>query len=275
MWTQMNTIATQFVRARLAAQTLAAYPGSVPETLQAAYAVQDEAIGLWLEKSGQDRLAGWKVARIAPNWPPAWGATPPEPRLNGPAFARNIHFGMDGVVPSCPVFENGFAAVETEVVIRVGKDAPADKVHWSIEEALPYIGAVHMGIEVASSPLASLNDLGAGAVISDFGNNWGIVVGGAISRWRELGSIACAAFIDGVEVGAKSVDMRAGPFDAFAFTLGKCAMRGRPLRSGMWITTGMITGVHDIRMGQSSRHVFSGIGEVGCRITRAEPYPAV
>ena len=264
---RMTSIAEQFVRARLAARALSAYPGTVPPTLAEAYAVQEAAIEQW-----PDQVVGWKVARIAPNWPPAWGATPPEPRLNGPVFARNVHFAAGGSLPACPVFADGFAAVETEVVIRVGKDAPADKVQWSIEEALPYIGDVHMGIEVASSPLATLNDLGGGAVISDFGNNWGVVVGGVIAKWRELQSIDCAAFIDGVQVGARAVDMRAGPLDAFAFTLGKCAARKRALRAGMWITTGMITGVHDIRIGQTSRHTFAGIGEVGCRIVRAEAF---
>jgi 2-keto-4-pentenoate hydratase len=34
----------------------------------------------------------------------------------------------------------------------------------------------------------------------------------------------------------------------------------------------MITGVHDIGIGQQSRHVFTGYGEVGCRIVRADPF---
>lgn len=263
----MSSIAEQFVRARLGARPLNAYPGAVPVTVQDAYAVQDEAIGLWL-----DQVAGWKVARIGPNWPPAWGEVPPEPRLNGPVFGHNVHIAVGNRLPSCPVFDGGFAAVETEIVIRVGKDAPPDKTHWSIDDALDYIGYVHIGIEVASSPLATLNDLGAGAVISDFGNNWGVVVGRAIPEWREIKSIDCGAFIDDVQVGQRVVDMRTGPLDAFAFTLGKCAARGRPLREGMWITTGMITGVHDVRIGQHSRHTFAQFGEVGCRIVRAEPF---
>jgi 2-keto-4-pentenoate hydratase len=259
-----NDIAVGFVRARRAAKPLPHYPGVVPGDSVSAYAVQESAIELW-----PDQVAGWKVARIAPNWPPGSEGKFPEPRLNGPAFSRNIHIANEGL-PVCPVFEGGFAAVETEVVIRVGRDAPADKTQWTLAEAMAYVGAVHIGIEVASSPLATLNDLGAGAVISDFGNNWGIVVGKEIPNWRDIVSIECEAFIDGVSVGARPVSMEQGPLDAFAFTLGKCAARGRPLRAGMWITTGMITGVHDIRIGQQSRHVFAGFGEVGCRIVRAD-----
>jgi 2-keto-4-pentenoate hydratase len=261
-----NTIASSFVCARRAANSLPAYPGVVPVDSASAYAVQETAIDLF-----PDAIAGWKVARIAPNWPPGSADKFPEPRLNGPAFSRNIHIAKEAL-PECPVFAGGFAAVETEVVIRVGRDAPADKTQWTIVEAMEFVGAVHIGIEVASSPLAILNELGAGAVISDFGNNWGIVVGKEIPNWRDIVSIDCEAFIDGISVGTRPVSMEQGPLDAFAFTLGKCAARGRPLRAGMWITTGMITGVHDIRIGQQSRHVFKGFGEVGCRIVQALPY---
>ena len=40
-------------------------------------------------------------------------------------------------------------------------------------------------------------------------------------------------------------------------------------RAGDVISTGMITGVHDIRIGQQSRHVFAGVGEVQVKITTA------
>jgi 2-keto-4-pentenoate hydratase len=261
-----HDIAAAFCHARLKASALATYPGTLPDDSEQAYRIQENAIDQW-----PDALVGWKVARIGPNWPPGSAGKFPEPRLNGPVFRRNLHM-YDRNLPLCPVFEGGFAAVETEIVIRVDRDAPTDKTTWTIDEARDYVGAVHIGIEVASSPLATLNDLGAGAVISDFGNNWGVVFGKSIANWRDIKSIDCSAFIDGVEVGARTIDMVTGPLDAFAFTLGKCAARGRPLRRDMWITTGMITGVHDICIGQTSRHVFGEYGEVGCRIVRAEAY---
>jgi len=255
------SIAEEFVRARLSARPLKAYPGIVPGDTASAYACQDAAIALW-----PDSVAGWKVARI----PPDWAQKFPEPRLNGPVFSRNVHQVKPGEMAKCPIFEGGFAAVETEIVIRVGADAPASKLQWTIAEALPFVGSVHMGIEVASSPLATLNDLGAGAVISDFGNNWGVVVGAEIANWHAIQSIDCGAYIDGHEVGAKAVSIEQGPLSAFAFTLGKCASRGFPLKAGAWITTGMITGVHDIRVGQTSRHTFAQHGEVRCQAIRAK-----
>ena len=128
---------------------------------------------------------------------------------------------------------------------------------------------VSIGVEVASSPLASLNALGPGAVISDFGNNWGVVVGPAIASWRDLERIAAESFIDGQPVGRGETVIQPGPLGALAFTLNKRALQGSPLRAGDVISTGMITGVHDIRVGQRSRHVFAGLGEVQVLITRA------
>jgi 2-keto-4-pentenoate hydratase len=256
-----TAIANQFVRARLAGRALREYPGAVPADIDAAYRCQDAALELWPE-----RVAGWKVARIAP----AQQIQYAEERLIGPAFRTNIHRARNDAV-ECPVFEGGFAAVEAEIVIRVGQDAPADQLDWTIEDALPYVGALCIGVEIASSPLPTLNDLGAGAVISDFGNNWGIVVGAEIPSWRTLHEVVALSFIDEEFVGRGVTSLRHGPLGALAFTLGKCARRGRPLRAGDVITTGMITGVHDIRPGQSSRHVFEGFGEVRCRAVRAKP----
>jgi 2-keto-4-pentenoate hydratase len=254
-------IAEQFVRARLAARALGEYPGTVPAYLDTAYRCQEAALARWPE-----RVAGWKVARI----PPAQQSQYPEERLIGPAFRTNIRAARTGAV-ECPIFEGGFAAVEAELVIRVGSDAPADKTEWTIEEALPFVGELCIGVEIASSPLATLNDLGAGAVISDFGNNWGIVIGAAIAGWRTLHEIVALSFIDDELVGRGAASLRHGPLGALAFTLGKCARRGRPLRAGDVITTGMITGVHDIRVGQRARCVFEGLSEVSVRAVRAQP----
>jgi 2-keto-4-pentenoate hydratase len=257
-------IAEQFVRARLGARSLQAYPGTVPPNLETAYRCQDLALEHW-----PDAVAGWKVARIAP----AQQSQYAEERLIGPVFAPNVRVAAPDRMIDCPVFEGGFAAVEAEIVICVGRDAPHDKFAWTLDEAADFVGELCIGIEIASSPLATLNDLGPGAVVSDFGNNWGVVVGAAVSDWRGLYEVTAHSFVDDEFVGRGVTAIRQGPLGALAFTLGKCARRGRPLQAGAVITTGMISGVHDIRPGQRSRHVFEGLGEVGCRAVRATPHP--
>jgi len=258
--TDPKDIAEKFTAARAAGRALDAYPGTPPATLEQAYAVQAAAIACW-----PDEVKGWKVARIGA----AFATQFPEERLIGPAFARNVHHVEAGAAAQCPVFEGGFAAVEAEVVIVVAANSPAGKSDWTAESVIPLVKSMHIGVEVASSPLATLNDIGPGAVISDFGNNWGVVVGPEIANWRELETIAVETFIDGQFVGSGKVAIKPGPLGALAFTLNKRAEQGAILKAGDVISTGMITGVHDIRIGQQSRHVFVGCGEVQVQVTRA------
>lgn len=262
----LDQIVEQFVTARLHARALKDYPGVVPADLSTAYRCQELAIQRW-----PDRIAGWKVARV----PGPFKDRYPEERLIGPAFSANVHLAEPSKAVECPVFEGGFAAVEAELVIRIASDPPGDKYDWTIDEAAEFVGSLHIGVEVASSPLATLNDLGPGAVISDFGNNWGVIVGPEIRGWRDLESVPAETFIDGVSVGRGSAAIRDGALGALAFTLTKCAQRGRLLQAGDVISTGMITGVHDIRVGQTSRHVFEGHGEVQCRAVLAQPHSSV
>jgi 2-keto-4-pentenoate hydratase len=258
-----ETIAEHFVRARLAGQSLPHYPGTLPTTLADAYRCQELAIARF-----PDNIVGWKVARIAPEFAKQF----PEERLVGPVFERNLRIARPGQVVDFPLIEGGFGAVEAEIVLRVAEDAPANKKVWSIDEAAEMVRGFHLGVETAVSPLATLNDLGPGAVISDFGNNWGVVVGASIGEWRSIQEVVALTFIDDGFVGRGTAFIRQGALGALAFALSKCAERGRPLRAGDFISTGAITGVHDIRVGQQSRHVFEGCGEIECRGVRAGHY---
>lgn len=259
----VTDIVQRFVQARLSATALSEYPGAVPDSLGTAYQCQELAIQRW-----PDRIAGWKVARV----PASFRSQYQEERLIGPAFQSNVRIAAPGQVVDCPVFEGGFAAVEAELVVRVANDSPQDKLQWTIEDVEPYVGSLHVGVEIASSPLATLNDLGPGAVVSDFGNNWGVILGPEIEDWRAIEEVSAQTSIDEVFVGRGAASVQQGALGALAFTLTKCAQRGRQLHAGDVISTGMITGVHDIRIGQVSRHLFEGYGEILCRAVKARPH---
>jgi 2-keto-4-pentenoate hydratase len=258
-----NGIAGEFVRARLTAMSLAVYPGTLPTDLAEAYACQDVAIGCW-----PDRIWGWKVARIAGALQEQFG----EERLVGPIFKRNFHRSIMGQSNACQIFNGGFAAVEVEIGIFMGPAPPADKMQWTPAEAAELVDRLCIGVEIASSPLATLNDLGPAAVISDFGNNWGAIAGEPIADWRTPRQIECEAFINDQSVGRGSVNFPEAPLAAFAFALGKAAQRGRPLRAGAYISTGMVTGVHEVRVGDRARLTFGGCGEILCHAVPATPW---
>jgi 2-keto-4-pentenoate hydratase len=169
-----SRIAGRFLAARRAAAGLESYPGNIPATLDEAYAIQDEAIASW----GRP-VIGWKVGRVLPPLSERFGTD----RLGGPIFART-HASTNGAPVEMPIFAEGFAAGESEFLLRVGAAPPEGKMAFTLDEAANLIDTVHVGIEIASSPLGAINELGPIAVISDFGNNNGLVVGPEIPNWR-------------------------------------------------------------------------------------------
>ena len=78
------------------------------------------------------------------------------------------------------------AAVEAEFVFRIGADAPADKTDYTAQEAADLVEALLVGVELAGSPLPLINVLGPPIVVSDFGNNTGLILGPEVRGWRAL-----------------------------------------------------------------------------------------
>jgi 2-keto-4-pentenoate hydratase len=258
-----RAIAERLVRARREATSLSAYPGPVPPDLETAYRVQDHAIAQLT-----DKLIGWKVGLIAPALRAQYGID----RLAGPIFARNLRHANASDIVDAPVFVGGFAAVEAEFVYRLGEDAPEGKVEWSDGEALALVDALHIGIEIAGSPFAEINDHGPAVTASDFGNNGGLLLGPAIASWRSRSDDALRAetFIDDKPAGTGSAaNLPGGPVAALRFLLAHCAHRNRPLKAGDLITTGAATGIHEIRAGQTARVEFGSDGTIRCRATEA------
>lgn len=258
-------IARRLVKARRDATALPQYPGTIPQSLEAGYACQEAAIHFW-----PTPIAGWKVGRIPPEWEMRLG----EERLVGPIFSDRVQRQGDAPARFAAI-TGGFAAVEAEFVFVLAQDAPPGKLAWSNEEAASLVEALHVGVEFAGSPLPDINRLGPPVVVSDYGNNAGLLLGPEVADWRQrlVGGLACETFIDGVSVGTGGAHtIHGGLLAALAFALAKGARRGRPLRAGQLVSTGAATGIHDIVAGQRSRVVFPGIAELEVEtvVARAE-----
>ncbi len=256
-------IAERFLAARREARGLAEYPGAFPDTLAEAYAVQDAALAGW----NRD-VIGWKVGRVLPPLSERFGTD----RLAGPIFASRQ--ALDGKAPGMPVFAEGFAAAEAEFLLRIGAEPPAGKTSFSLDEAADLIETVHVGIEIASSPLGAINALGPVAVISDFGNNNGLIVGPEIADWRRSGfeGWTVTTVIDGVEAGTGQASaFPDGAIGAARFLFELMAARGIALKPGQWISSGAVTGVHDVRTGQRVDALFSPAHSASCTVVAAKP----
>ncbi|OYX95790.1 MAG: 2-keto-4-pentenoate hydratase, partial [Caulobacter sp. 35-67-4] len=163
--------------------------------------------------------------------------------------------------------EGGFTAVEAEFIIRLGKDAPEGKTQWTAEEAAEYVGELILGVEIAGSPLKTINVLGPPIVASDFGNNDGQILGPVLENWRDIAweDMAVETTINGVVVGkGTAASIPGSPLAALAFLLGHVASRGRPLKKEMLVTTGASTGIHDVVAGDAATVSFGALGQVEC-----------
>jgi 2-keto-4-pentenoate hydratase len=255
-------IAARFVQARRQGRSLPDFPGIIPDDLETAYRVQDLAIAQW-----PDQVVGWKVGYIPVERRDRCG----DERLLGPIFARNL-WNTTGGTTDIPVFAGGFGAVEAEYVLRLDADAPADQLQWTAQQAAQLPSTLFIGVEVASSPLATINQLGPRVVICDFGNNNGLLLGPQVADWTTLDESALLAetWIEGQRVGRGGATLLPGGLrTAFAFALARAARRGRPLQRGALIATGNATGIHDIALGQHATIRFDGYGELHCKAVAA------
>ena len=240
-------IAAALVAARSEGRSLTRFPGVVPASMAQAYQIQDLAMSRW-----QDKLVGWKIGYI-----PADRRTPGDPdRLVGPIWAQQCHHGEEQGSPvEVGIFTSGFAAVEAELVIRLGEDLPDHhRDGWTAEEAAGLEQHLLLGIEVASSPIPEINSLGPTVIAADFGNNNGLVLGSVLADWSSGAPVQLACYVDGDLMGEGSVEnLPGGIHHGLATALNILASRGQPVRAGMVFATGAITGIHPIRPGQHCR----------------------
>jgi 2-keto-4-pentenoate hydratase len=172
-----------------------------------------------------------------------------------------------------PVFAEGFAAAEAEFVLRIGKSPPLGQTRFSLAETADLIDAVHVGIEIASSPLTTINQLGPAAIISDFGNNNGLIVGDAIENWRDSGfeQWPVTTSIDGAEVGTGiAADFNEGAIGSARFLFELLTPLGHSLTPGQWISSGAVSGVHQATPGQRVEARFGSHSLVRCELRTAE-----
>ena len=192
-----DVVAAELVAARREGRSLTGFPGAVPASMAEAYRIQELAMSRW-----PDSLVGWKIGYI-----PADRRSAGDPdRLVGPIWREQFHLSEEHEsAVEVGIFASGFAAVEAELVIRLGQDLPAhDGGGWTAEEAADLEQQLLVGIEVASSPIPDINSLGPTVIAADFGNNNGLVLGSVLADRPGGAPVQLACYIDGQLIGEGS-----------------------------------------------------------------------
>lgn len=251
---EQDAISRRLVAARANADVLSDYPGQLPETLADAYTIQAASIARW-----PDDVVGWKIGMLPPADREHFGVD----RLAGPIFRSMVHRTEPSTCTTMPIYVGGFAAVEAEFVIELGTTVPPTEKDYTDDELIDLVSSLYAGVEIASSPMAAVNDLGPTSVISDFGNNAGLLVGPSIPDWssRTLESMTAKVTVDGEVVGdAGASAIAGGPLQALRFLIGNFGSRGKELPKGTLVSTGASTGIHEVEVSSSSRVEFGSIG---------------
>jgi 2-keto-4-pentenoate hydratase len=242
-----DVVADELVAARREGRSLTRFPGVIPASMAEAYQIQELAMSRW-----QDSLVGWKIGYIS-----ADRRTAKDPdRLVGPIWRQQCHLGEERVTAAeVGIFVSGFAAVEAELVIRLGRDLPAhDGGGWTAEEVADLEQHLLVGVEVASSPIPDINSLGPTVIAADFGNNNGLVLGSVLADWPGGAPVQLACYVDGQLLGEGSAEnLPGGIHHGLATALNILVSRGQPVLGGMVFATGAITGIHPIGPGQHCR----------------------
>lgn len=252
----VRTIAQQLVGARLDAQALEDFPGSLPTTLDDAYALQLAAIALW-----PDDVAGWKVGRLSADLADRYGVD----RFIGPIFAASVtQANMVGPSPFA-MFPGGSAAFEAEFVVFMGAGADGAVVPASL----------YLGVEVASSPIVNLPALGSLASIADLGNNAGQIIGAAIplGLLQQPATLHCQTRIGNMPSVTRTGEaLPGGPAAGLAFAIEQAGRIGRPLQAGQFVSTGAVTGMHPVERGVQCVASFGDCGSIACTVTVRTPF---
>lgn len=249
-----QAIARSLVESRLDDRVLDDFPGQLPTSLEQAYDLQAATISLW-----PDDVVAWKIARF----PPQDRGRFPAERLFGPAFRSTVQRVESGAATKAKIHEGGFAVIEAEFVLELGAAIPPSDREWSDDDLSANVCAAYCGAEIASSPMPNVIELGGMAIIPDLGINVGVIAGPEIADFDALGqdALGVQVSVDGGVVGeAEPGPITGDPYEALRLLIAHCGRQGIELPKGALVSTGLLTGAHDVQAGSTARVDYGAFG---------------
>jgi 2-keto-4-pentenoate hydratase len=237
--------ADRLIRAR-AAGTVIGCREILPADLDAAYAVQEATVA----RLGPVR--GWKVGAKGPQSAPICAPLPASGLLASGALLGGPPWRLRGV--------------EVELVLRVGRDLDADDADLPPDELAAAFDAVLPALEVVETRLTDWRGGAPLALLADLQSHGALVLGEPMAMppvRPDLRTLEATLAFDGRTVaethgGNPAQDV----WRLLGWLVGQCSRRGRPLRSGQFVTTGSCTGMLFAPEGTHVQAHLAGLGGV-------------
>jgi len=236
-----SEIAARLVHAYRAHDRLNATGTTAPAGVEAAYAAQHL---VWHSLVGEQRPQAWKVGAQTRETSPFAAAIFPSRVVVSPArFARADFFTL---------------GVEAEIALCFGRDLAADATRTDILDA---IASVHVAMEMVDSRLIDAEAAGPLWRLADNLLNGGLVLGEAITNWREVDFSRCVVRVlaDGQPIAES---MGRPPLDDLFHCLPWWLRHVGGARAGDIVTTGAWSGAHPIGLPARAGVEFLGLGGV-------------
>ena len=246
------SLAEQLTAARKAGKAAQIAAADFPQTEQEVIAAQEQALA-----KGGLTAGGWKAGP-----PPAgMGDTGAAPL----AAEWTVESGASVKAQGTPLL------VESEFVLRFGKDVPPAGAPYNKDSIADYIDAVAPGIELVWRRVSNPGgDATALLYQADWNGHAGMVLGEWQTDWRrfDLAGHPVVQHVNGAvhAEGTSAKTMDGHPLNVAAALANREARLGRTIKAGCWVTTGSCTGALEIQPGDKVRSTYGDLGSVEVQV---------
>lgn len=236
--------------------------GRRPADLDGAYRIQEGMVRR-LERQGGGRPIGFKIGASSERAQRFLGLTAP---MSGQVLSGGLLESPARV--SAGAYR--FCLVEPEFAFRLGRDLPPRARPYGRQEVADAVATLHPAIEIVTSAYGAdaWQTVGAIDLVSDNGAHGCLILGEGRRDWRrfDLAAQRVELHVDGRPFGVGSGAAALGhPLAALAWLATQQARRGRGLRAGEVVTTGVVTPFVMLQAGQRAEAHFGPFGN--CRLS--------
>jgi 2-keto-4-pentenoate hydratase len=226
--------------------------------LPLAYDIQDRVIQVLAgDAKAREKAAGYKIGLTTPRMQAMCGVDQP---IAGAVFAGRIRVSP-ALIDAAPFMRLG---IESEIAVQLGKPLP-EPADLNATTVLACLSQVCAAFELIDDSGADYKGLDAASLIADNAWNAGLVLGPPtpaenFPRLRDRAGVLLKN--GGILDRGNSSDVMGDPLQVVVWLAKHLAVRGVPLRSGQWISTGSIVTTKFVAAGERYRFEVEGLAGV-------------